>query len=957
MMKMVFHNITKRRVKWLLPICLFVFLPLNLHAQGIPFIKNFSSNDYKAHNQNFDIISGQDGTIYVANFEGLLYYENARWHILHTRGVTRITAVFCDSKGVIWTGGYNYIGYVKADEQGRLRLQDIDENDIFQGEVQWIWEENDTIYFKINDDTKYAIANNHVQLAPDAKLPSSGFSVYRNDEDIVQVQELEEGLKALATNGEGVIIVDKNNKELFRITEQNGLCSNNISHITYNRHGLIWGATDNGLFVIGFPSIYSHFTQYEGLRGEVLTLAIMDNIVYAGTLSGLYFQNGKEFKHFKSISRACWQLAHQDSGLLAATSDGVYRISSDGSCKQLTKANTLSLMVDKDGFYSGEMDGVYYNTKTERKKVCNYEKIVKIIRDKNGVIWLENLYGMIWSSFKPFINHEDAEAMGTLVEYKGDVLTIFTNTQKPFPYPTFSYADSEGVLWLNDNKGKNIYAYENGFKNQKLSSVVSPLRDYPIRSMVRKDNLLWMGGDKGINVVDYTRREPSKALDKPKVIIRSILLREDSVLWGGYSALVQPLTKLPSDENQIIFTFSTDYPSLLHRTQYRTRINDGRWSAWDTSTFEEYTNLSSGKHVFEVQALDAFGQMSDIVTVDFSIDAPFYLRWYMQLLYCVLFILLIYQITRWRMKQLKKEKRRLENIVQERTAEVVKQKDEIEEKSKNLENALHDLGEAQHELVRQEKMATVGKLTQGLIDRILNPLNYINNFAKLSEGLVNDVTANIEDEKEHMAPDNYEDTVDLLDMLKSNIQKVGEHGANTSRTLKAMEEMLKDRSGKIVEMNLTMLLHQNEEMVKKYYEKEISQYHIKTIFDIPAEDIIINGNAEQLSKTFMSMLSNAIYAVIKKMQREHNAIHPEIKMTAEVKDKMVSIKFYDNGIGIESTIIDKIFDPFFTTKTTSEASGVGLYLSREIAQNHGGDICVQSQKNVYTEFTITLPTL
>ena len=65
--------------------------------------------------------------------------------------------------------------------------------------------------------------------------------------------------------------------------------------------------------------------------------------------------------------------------------------------------------------------------------------------------------------------------------------------------------------------------------------------------------------------------------------------------------------------------------------------------------------------------------------------------------------------------------------------------------------------------------------------------------------------------------------------------------------------------------------------------------------------------------------------------------------------------FRDNGIGIEQTIIDKIFDPFFTTKTTSEASGVGLYLCHEIVQNHGGTISVQSVKHEYTEFTITLP--
>ena len=69
------------------------------------------------------------------------------------------------------------------------------------------------------------------------------------------------------------------------------------------------------------------------------------------------------------------------------------------------------------------------------------------------------------------------------------------------------------------------------------------------------------------------------------------------------------------------------------------------------------------------------------------------------------------------------------------------------------------------------------------------------------------------------------------------------------------------------------------------------------------------------------------------------------------------LKIRDNGIGIEEKILDKIFDPFFTTKTTGEAAGVGLYLSREIIQNHGGEISVVSVKDEYTEFTITLPIL
>jgi signal transduction histidine kinase len=80
-------------------------------------------------------------------------------------------------------------------------------------------------------------------------------------------------------------------------------------------------------------------------------------------------------------------------------------------------------------------------------------------------------------------------------------------------------------------------------------------------------------------------------------------------------------------------------------------------------------------------------------------------------------------------------------------------------------------------------------------------------------------------------------------------------------------------------------------------------------------------------------------------------------LTLKTEGKMAHLTIRDTGTGISENIINKIFDPFFTTKTTAEASGVGLYLSKEIAQNHGGDITVQSVKGEYTEFTITLPTL
>ena len=900
-------------------------------SQGIPFIRNYTATEYGGHNQNFDIMTGDDGTVYVANFEGLLYYDHAEWHMLHTPGVTRITALFRDSKGTIWTGGYNYIGYVEIAANGCPTLHSIVNNKTFHGEVQWIWERDGNLFFLVSDKEIYTIFNNNVAWAQGASLPKTGPSTFIGEAHVNQVQQLGDyHLKVLATDGEGLVFQYKDGKEIFRITENNGLCSNNVKFVTYDGHGLIWGATDNGIFSIGFPSVYTHLTANEGLRGEVLALTKYQGEMYAGTQYGLFHMKGKSFVQIPEISYACWQLGKQGDNLLAATADGIYLINSSNKVSQLTTANTLSLMVEEDGFYSGEVDGIYhYDSHTrQHKKISDIEKVVKIVRDKNQIIWIQNLYGHIWKSnnghhFEQVKNSEDEIA--TLVSYNNEVTVVKSTATEPFPYPAFSYADDSKNLWLTDTKGKNIYAMKDGDKQKLLSDAAHPLMDFSVRAMVHDNDLLWMGGDKGVNVVSLAHKDPVKEA-KATLRIRSIYLHGgDSILWGGYGNMPTELPTLSAEDRHITFTFSTNIQSLLLKTQYRTRMDDGNWSAWDYDTREEYPNLSPGKHVFEVQARDSYGRITEPVSISFTIMHPFYMRWYMNLLYLILLGIIIYAVMRWRLYRLERDKQQLETLVQERTQQVV----------------------------RLEKMATVGKLTQGLIDRILNPLNYINNFAKLSQGLIKDATANIEDEKERMDQDNYEDTMDVLDMLKGNLEKVGEHGANTTRTLKAMEEMLKDRSGGRVSMNLTSLLQQDKEMLEKYYAQEIAAHHIKIAFDIPNQELTINANPEMLSKTFMSMLGNAVYAISKKASR--TAFEPVISLKVEQQSNAITIAIRDNGIGIESTIIDKVFDPFFTTKPTGEASGVGLYLSREIIQNHDGDITVESVKDEYTEFIITLP--
>ena len=933
---------------------------------GIPFIRNFTATEYGAHNRNFDIACTKDNTVFVANFEGLLYYDHAEWRILHTPGITRITDLFIDSKGTVWTGGYNYIGKVETTQNGELKLRDMANRTPVKGEVRNIWEEDGQLLFLVGDSTIYAISPNGISLQWGKKAPNST-TFFGNGYTIVQQLTIGNELRVLATNGNGIVVTNAKGHQIYSITEANGLCSNNVNHIAYDGIGTLWGATDNGLFAIALPTIYSHFTSNEGLPGEVLAIQKgTEGQLYVGTLNGLYRRDGMAFVPVHGITHACWALQPMSGSLLAATSGGVYRVNSNGSVTQLTSASTTALLVKGDNFYTGEFDGVYKNALSgNRERICDGEKVTKIYEDRKGCLWFQNLYGQIWKTeagvkTPRLLGKEDGKSddAATLVDIDGQAVVVGATDTKPFPYPQFSYTDADGLTWLTDNEGKNLYVWKDNKRISDYDPLLYRLADKATRAILTDNQYLWVGGDFGLTIIDKQKKDPMQ-LKTPVLQFCSITVNGDSVLWGGFGQQPSSLPRLSRDERNLRFTFALDHTPLLGHTDYRYRVNGGVWSAWSSSTEARFFNHPSGSFLLEVQARDNMGRLSDIIGVDFSISLPFFVRWYMLLLYLILLALTVLGIIRWRLHRLEKEKVRLENIVQERTAEVVKQKDEIEEKSKSLETALKDLGEAQNELIRQEKMATVGKLTQGLIDRILNPMNYINNFSKLSEGLLKDVETNIDDDKDKMDAENYEDTKDVLNMLRTNLQKVGEHGQNTTRTLKAMEEMLKDRSGGIVPMDLAAVLRQDHEMLGKYYEKDIAQYGIKTRLELPEGELRINGNADQLSKTFMSLLGNSIYAVSKKAQRLQ--YQPEVSIiVSNIKPQtsnLITITIRDNGIGIEGTIIDKIFDPFFTTKTTGEAAGVGLYLSREIVQNHGGDISVNSVKNEYSEFIITLPAI
>ena len=214
----------------------------------------------------------------------------------------------------------------------------------------------------------------------------------------------------------------------------------------------------------------------------------------------------------------------------------------------------------------------------------------------------------------------------------------------------------------------------------------------------------------------------------------------------------------------------------------------------------------------------------------------------------------------------------------------------------------------------------------------------------------------MEDDQEQMTPDIYEDSMDVMDMMQTNLEKIEQHGLSTTRILKAMEEMLKERSQKIEPSDVALLCQQSVDMMKTYYAKDIQELGIEVQWQRPELPIVADIVSELFNKVLMSMLVNSIYAIRKKVEKT-GPYQPVLRISIAPPsgEQAPSVTIYDNGIGIEESILDKVFDPFFTTKPTAEAPGVGLYLSQQAVHDWGGNISVRSVKNEYTEFIISLP--
>lgn len=291
---------------------------------------------------------------------------------------------------------------------------------------------------------------------------------------------------------------------------------------------------------------------------------------------------------------------------------------------------------------------------------------------------------------------------------------------------------------------------------------------------------------------------------------------------------------------------------------------------------------------------------------------------------------------------------------------------QVQERTAELQAALDQLSQSQLQLIKGEKMASLGNLIAGVAHEINNPIGFLNGSLRNTKDYVQDLLGHIALYQHHYpktaAPvkDNAED-IDLiflstdLPILLNSMQRATDHitGITTSlRTFSRADTECKVKANLHEGIETTLLILKYRLKANKFRPAiEI----IKDYGDLPQIDCFPG----QLNQVFMNVLANAIDMFDEMSQNQSfNELeaHPQqIKIHTSTHLNQAQIQICDNGKGMTEDVRTQVFDYLYTTKKIGKGTGIGLAIARQIVVDaHGGSLDVHSTVDQGTKFCIRL---
>jgi signal transduction histidine kinase len=243
------------------------------------------------------------------------------------------------------------------------------------------------------------------------------------------------------------------------------------------------------------------------------------------------------------------------------------------------------------------------------------------------------------------------------------------------------------------------------------------------------------------------------------------------------------------------------------------------------------------------------------------------------------------------------------------------------------EQLLAELKNATRILEQAQKMALIGRLTAGIAHEINNPAAVV--LTRVERMLLE------AEEKGYSAA------------LQQDLETLRNHARRVAGVVQKMLTYSRSDSSGFSPLNINEVIQQSIPLIEHRLKNRQLTLNLNLLHRLPR----VYGNANRLEEVFVNLLTNALDA---------SSPGGQIYIVSTISggaDKEVQVFVSDSGEGIPQENLDKIFEPFFTTKPPGEGTGLGLYITYQILNDHRASFSVDSQPGKGTTVSIRFPLL
>ncbi len=779
---------------------------------------------------------------------------------------------------------------------------------------------------------------------------------------------LSSGYKAMYTVRGGVLFMDDKLQRILHLNSDKGLPSNTVLSMYEDRQGGVWLMTGKGLVRIDF-----HFPYWK---------SVVD----------------------REMNGPVYQVRFADEDLMVTTLEDAYFITSNGILDSGSDAEILSSRHNADVLFDDGIRRIITTVQQQRLFSVINRRFEPV---ENGVLWAEEMHGTLTNDNYPgyIIIPATSGVFYSYLEADGD--KVYTDGLMKLPQPEGSYTnaffDNHGDLWalrngyeyvrffsddgsgsiLNNPErvryqifpadddelphlssaaffGKNLKFFPENepvayqikasadrsldFTSDDFKKASFPYKVSSFHNKVELENThLYVAILDGEDLSVFTKPDgtlevspflnaygalfrhtfSSDVKDGRKVLsgnngmmvfqeelvefyqpslgfipsIRRVYSSADSVYYSGSTPEFEP-PSFAYDNNQFRFEFATGVPSFGGvNSAFQTRLipKYPEWSDWSNRNVREFTSLSPGNYTFEVRARLRDGSVSEVKTYSFSVITPFYLSTLAWILYFLGFVLVIFlssrKISDYRNKQ----------TMQRMQAEQAEELRKIQQLRSRL------FSEISHEL-------------RTPVTLISAPLQNLIHTKKLPEDSERQI---------QIALRNSERMTDLIEQI-SDLNRLESSKLNLFRETFDAGVFIR-----VLVQSFTSLADFNG---------------LKLTESLPDQPSLIYADKDKFEKIITNLLANAIKFTPK---------GGSILVSLQKETNQWLIKISDTGIGIEENFQKTIFDPFVSLgnsdKQFRNGLGIGLMITKEYTELHGGEISVESKPGEGSTFGIRLP--